>query len=355
MQFNKDEIKKELTIEQVFNFVEALGGSPIMRADGQSFTSQTICHRGDSHKMYYYENSHLFQCFTNCGYFDVFELVQKIKGITLPQAIKEIVSFFHLNVEYSSSFEQELEDWSLLDRYEILNETSTAALEGVLKGIDEKVIKYFPRPRLLHWEKEGIHKEIIDAANICYDPSAQAIIIPHYDDMGNLIGIRERTLIKEEEVYGKYRPALLNGKLYNHPLSFNLYNLNKSKENIRKMKTAIVVEGEKSTLQIASFLGKESDISVAVCGSTLSQRQVNLLLKYGAEEIIIGFDKQFQKLGDNEFKKWTKKLTELNNKYSPYCRISFLFDKWELLDYKDSPTDKGKEVFLELFKKRIII
>ena len=49
-------------------------------------------------------------------------------------------------------------------------------------------------------------------------------IIPHYDINNNLIGIRERTLIKENEVYGKYRPAYLNGKLYNHPLSFSLYN-----------------------------------------------------------------------------------------------------------------------------------
>ena len=44
-----------------------------------------------------------------------------------------------------------------------------------------------------------------------------------------------------------------------------------------------------------------------------------------------------------------------NNKYSKQVKISFMFDKWGLLNYKDSPIDDGPEKFLELFKKRIIL
>ena len=171
-----------------------------------------------------------------------------------------------------------------------------------------------------------------------------------------LIGIRERTLIKENEVYGKYRPAFLNGVLYNHPLSFNLYNLNNSKNNIKIIKKAIVFEGEKSPLLYASYFGEENDISVACCGSSLIAYQVKLLLSLGVDEIIIAFDKQFQEIGDTEFKKWTKKLTNIHNNYSKYCQISFLFDKNNnLLEYKDSPIDKGKDVFLQMFKERIFL
>ena len=32
-----------------------------------------------------------------------------------------------------------------------------------------------------------------------------------------------------------------------------------------------------------------------------------------------------------------------------------MFDKWEMLGYKDSPIDCGKETFLELFKRRITV
>jgi len=114
---------------------------------------------------------------------------------------------------------------------------------------------------------------------------------------------------------------------------------------------------EKSCLKYASFFGEENDISVAVCGSNLISYQVNLLLSVGAKEIIIGFDKQYKlcSFKDEEWAKWTKKLQNISAKYSPYVQISFLFDKKNLLEYKDSPVDKGKDVFLQLFNERIIL
>ena len=99
----------------------------------------------------------------------------------------------------------------------------------------------------------------------------------------------------------------------------------------------------------------ENDISVACCGSSLISYQVELILSLGVEEIIVAFDKQFQEIGDKEWVSWTKKLNEINNKYSKLVNVSFLFDKWEMLGYKDSPIDKGKETFLELFKRRITV
>ena len=45
-------------------------------------------------------------------------------------------------------------------------------------------------------------------------------------------------MIKENEIYGKYRPMYLNRTMYNHPLGFNLYNINNSKENIKRTKKA---------------------------------------------------------------------------------------------------------------------
>ena len=121
------------------------------------------------------------------------------------------------------------------------------------------------------------------------------------------------------------------------------------------MKKVIVFEGEKSPLLYESYFGMENDISVACCGSNLSSYQVKLLLDLGVEEIIIAFDKQFKELGDEEHKGWVKKLKDINNKYSKQVKISFMFDKWGLLNYKDSPIDAGPEKFLELFKKRIIL
>ena len=111
---------------------------------------------------------------------------------------------------------------------------------------------------------------------------------------------------------------------------------------------------EKSALKYASIFGADNDISVATCGSNLIQHQVDLLVAHGAKEICVAFDKQFKEKGDIEFQQWTKKLKMLHNKYSKQVKVSFLFDKnGDLLGYKDSPIDQGRDTFLKLFKERI--
>lgn len=362
-KYDKDSLKSSLTIEEVFNYVMELGGDPRMM--NSFFISRTICHNPaglGSYKLYYYENTHLFCCYTDCGErFDIYELTRKVKKMagqdwSLPKAINYVASYFGYS---SKNFDFEdtqeiLQDWDLLKNYEKINSMEDSQTVQ-LQIFDNTILTHLPQPRILPWEQEGISAEIMNHRGICYDPISQGIVIPHYDKDDNLIGIRERTLIKEQEVYGKYRPAVLAGKMYNHPLSFNLYNLNNSKNAIQIMKKAIVFEGEKSPLLYASIFGEENDITVACCGSSLITYQVKLLLSLGVEEIIIAFDKQFQKIGDEEFKRWTKKLIDINKKYSPYVTISFMFDKWGLLNYKSSPIDEGKDKFLELFERRIIL
>lgn len=353
-----EEIKNSLTIEQVFDLLLSYGADPVLKDD--LIICRTICHGGDSHKLYYYENTHLFRCYTECSdTFDIFQLVVKVessggRNYSLPQAINYVINFFNLSIE-NKNFQKnddELIDWQIFNRYDKIlnNENNKRIVE--MKIYDNKILTYLPHPRILPWEQEGISKEVINYHNICYNPSSQAIVIPHYNIDGELVGIRERTLIKENEIYGKYRPMYLNKQMYNHPLGFNLYNLNFSKENIKRTKKVIIFEGEKSPLLFASYFGQENDITVAVCGSSLSSYQVQLLLDLGIEEMIIAFDKQFQEFGDKEHLGWVKKLKDINKKYSKYVKVSYMFDKWGILGYKDSPIDCGKEKFLELFDKR---
>lgn len=362
-----EELKNSLTTEQVFDLVAELGGEPRMDAAAHGgFISRTICHNcagQGSHKLYYYPSTHLFKCYTQCDdTFDIFDLVKRVKNIAgqkteLPQAIKFVAKYFNFDIksqDFSENEEEVLEDWNILRKYKETTELHYEKKQTDFQFFNEKTIKYFPRPRILPWEREGISQQVMDTHNICYDPLNEAIIIPHYDKDGNLIGIRERTLIKEQEQYGKYRPAIINGKMYNHPLGFNLYNLNFSAPNIKEAGIAIIFEGEKSCLHYASDFGEENDISVATCGSNLVTHQVDLLLQAGARELVIAFDKQFKEIGDDEFKQWTKKLTQIHEKYSSRCTISFIFDKTgELLGYKDSPIDGDLENFITLFKERI--
>ena len=67
-------------------------------------------------------------------------------------------------------------------------------------------------------------------------------------------------------------------------------------------------EGEKSCILYPSYFGIENDISVACCGSNLSNYQVQLLLNLGVDEIIIAFDKQFKEIRDDEWVRVDKKI-----------------------------------------------
>ena len=362
---NKDFIKQGLTIDNIEYFLTYMQAEPIRKND--IIVSKTICHNpiGEgSHKLYYYANTSLFKCFTDCDgdAFDIFDLVIKIfklqgKELSLPQAITYIANFFNIpinNIEVNNNQENKLEDWIFLNKYNNLTDHKSKKIVE-LKEYDNNVIKNFPQPAIIPWIREGIKKEICDNKNIHFNPCNNSVIIPHYNIDNKLIGIRERTLSKEQEQYGKYKPAIFKGRMYNHPLGYNLYNLNWSKNNIKSIGKAIILEGEKGCLQYSSYFGKENDISVAVCGSNLLTYQVELLISSGAQELIIGFDKQFQDINSDEAKRWIKKLEEIYNKFNNYITISFIFDKHNLLPYKASPTDLGKDIFLKLFKERIFL
>ena len=227
---------------------------------------------------------------------------------------------------------------------------------NILKEYDSIILSRFMYPIISPWEREGISREVMKAAKIGYYPGGGQITIPHFDRDNRLVGIRGRQLGKEEaDLFGKYRPLYINNTLYNHPLGFNLYNLNHSKNNIKNIQKAFVFEAEKSCLMYRSYFGEENDISVACCGSSLTDYQVQLLLDAGVREIIIAFDRQFQEIGDEEFNKLTVKLSKLNKKYKKIVGISFLFDKKKITAYKSSPIDEGPIKFQELYKERIIL
>lgn len=365
--FDKLKIREALTSENVFDLLQEFGGDPGHESFG--FVSTTICHNppGEgSRKLYYYENTGLFRCYTGCdSYFDIFELVTKVAEIQWDQefdlndAVRWVAQRFGLSGEYEeNSLDNGLEDWKYLANYERIQDIEIKNNNSIILKEYEKIIldRFNYTLKISPWLREGISQAALEQARIGFYPGGDQITIPHFDKDGRFIGLRGRTLCAEEgERFGKYRPLKICGQLYNHPLGMNLYNFNCVKDNIKIMKKAIVFEGEKSCLLYKSYFGIDNDISVACCGSSVSAYQIQMLLDAGAEEIIIAFDRQFEEIGDNEFKHLKKNLMKLYNKYKNYATISFMFDKNMITPYKASPIDCGPQIFLQLFKERIIL
>lgn len=366
--FDKNEIRNALSTDDIYNFLQEWGGDPIYTEFG--LLSSTICHNkpGDgSKKLYYYENSKLFHCYTGCENpsFDIFELTIKIFDIQYNKVmdLNDSVRYIAARMGITGRLEDapdidKLIDWDILSNYDrIQNIESKQQNEIILKEYDKDILSRLNYSiKITPWLKENITQEVIEYAQIGYYLGGDQITIPHFDAEGRFVGLRGRTICQDEgERYGKYRPLNINKITYNHPLGMNLYGLNWAKEQIAIVKKAIVLESEKSVLKYMSYFGIENNIAVACCGSNLSAHQVKMLIDSGAEEIVIAFDKQYPALNTKESKQWSTKLTKLHNKYKNDCLITFLWDKGTLLDYKDSPIDKTKEIFLQLFKERIIL
>lgn len=363
ISYDKKKVRELLTTDIVFDMLVDFGGEPQYSNFG--IISQTICHNrpGEgSRKLYYYENTGLFHCYTGCGdSFDPFQLVIKVANIQwgrnydLNDAVRYVAITYGINVEIEDDEETELDDWPVFSKYDRIQSLDLKDYHVKLKPYDASILdKFNYHVKIKPWLDEHISQEVLNRARIGYYAGGAQITIPHYDKDGDLIGLRGRLLDKSEsELYGKYMPLKIGQQLYNHALGMNLYNINNSWRNIQQAKCAIIFESEKSCLKYQTYFGIENDISVACCGSNISMWQVQMLLDAGATEMIIAFDRQFQDIGDWEWRQWTKHLISLNNKFKNYINVSIIFDTNMITGYKDAPIDDGVDTFLELWKNRV--
>lgn len=349
MKLNLEQLQNSLTDERVIELMEFLGAdSHIEKNDCIIFP--TICHNEEccdaSMKLYYYKKNKRFHCYTECGCnFNIYNLF-----VRRYELIGYEYNFYTdiIGVIAQGSKLQPIDN-GFYERYESAfgkyNKNKPQVEMPILKPSLLNIYSRFYAPE---WIEDGISPEAMDTFNIRYSIPQNKIVIPHYDMNGNLIGIRGRALNPADVAIAKYMPIMENGIIYAHPLGYNVYGLNMNKANIAKRKIAIIAESEKSVLQFETFYGRARNVCVAVCGSNFSQYQFELVRKAGAERVIIAFDKE-GKTWDKQCS-YQEKLKHICLKYSNYCQMGYIWDTKKLLDLKDSPTDKGREVFEQLYK-----
>ena len=344
-----EEIIKNLTSESVIKLMEKLGADRYIEHDSY-IIFPTICHNIDtkeaSMKLYFYKNTKIFMCYTECGTMSIFKFLKtyyETRNIEYDW-YEDIL----LVIQDCSNFTKK-EGFDKVPYHSLKEIYGNKRKEKILPEYKKEVLDCFVDIAPMEWLKDGITKETMKKFGIKYSISQNKIIIPHLDAEGRLIGIRGRNLNQEEaELVGKYMPIQIEQMWYKHPLSMNLYGLYQNKDNIKKSKVCYLFEAEKSVLQVDNFNILNS--AVAVCGSNFNKYQLNLLLKYCApEEIIICFDNEEQPGKDKYF----NKLYEICNKYKNYCNFSFVYDRQGLLGLKDSPSDRGEETFKKLLDRRV--
>lgn len=353
------ELREELTDESIKEILGQFNVEPVDENEDR-IIFPTCCHNleGGSPKLFYYKNTKLFHCYTECAAsFDIFTLLQKMyalrgQEITLRQAV-EIC-----NLD-SSSLRPEDRAYNCIEDIKYMQELNNIYIPDVdnldFKTYDKNVLNNysFNYMGLMPWIEEGIGVHALQRFSIGYDKRNNAITIPNFDYNGNLIGIRARYFKPEDIAKGKYRPLYANGQLYNHPTGRTFYGIYENHKTIERKKMAIIFEGEKSVLLFETIFGRDNNVALATLGQNITKDHIQYLLKMHVSHVILAYDTDYEDY--NQLREVEKKYKEKAKILSPYFNVSYIIDDDFLLPYKSSPIDGGKEIFERLLDNRRLV
>ena len=322
---------------------------------GHYIQCQSVCHGGDNFNLAYLKSKKFFNCFSEeCGGMSPSFLIRKITGKPKGQVLQYLGNKVGVNLTVFkprafNSTTSKIQDWNFLDLYN--QQTETMFKEEELPKFDKRLLRCFDKIYPLDWIEEHIEVEAMEKYNIMFHSINNDIVIPHYDRKNRLVGIRARHL--NSNSVAKYTPIKVNGVMCNHKLRYNLYGLNHNEERIKKLRKVIIVESEKAVMQLESYLG-DYNVGVAICGSSISDYQKNFIMSLGVDEVIIAIDKDYINAveGDSEYEKYCLKLNKDVMKFKNFINTTVLKCDDDRLGYKESPTDRGKDIFLQLLSER---
>lgn len=224
------------------------------------------------------------------------------------------------------------------------------------KEINENILDLFTYVPHEAWLNDGCNEESMMKYDIGYYPPNDQITIPHRNSDGKLIGIRVRNLDENMVKKGnKYMPLQsIEGCTFNHKLTKYLYGWWLVKDYCKQINKVCIVESEKSCLQGYTMFGLQSYI-VATCGSNISSAQAKIILEAKIGRVYYAPDRDYHDPHSFEAEAWMNKQILKLEPFILYCQVYLIADTEYRLEYKDSPTDRGLNTFLQLYDEKIEI
>lgn len=356
-----EKILNQLTTSDIIQLVSMFGiPETSIRYYNNQLIMPTGCHNeiiGQAkHKLYYYESTKKFYCYTCCGSMNPFDFIvqaYRTRGVKYSLANAAII------------LEKIIQE-RLRDGFAIVDHKTTPVVQEVEEDWHKSLTEYniavmdcFSRNKkyLKIWEKEGISFDTMDKFGIKFDMIRNRMVIPIYDDKGTFVGAKVRNFNQDEIENGrKYMPLIHNNELYSYDRGKVLYGLNFNKRAIKSAKRAIIFEAEKSCLLYDSlYVGNKA---VSIGGSNVTVYQIELLKKLGVETIVLALDNDYSLLPkeNGKYDKYFglyKMLKEANKLSAKGFAVEIVYDwEQEMLENKDAPIDKGREVWNKLYRNR---
>lgn len=187
--------------------------------------------------------------------------------------------------------------------------------------------------KLKIWVDEGISKESLDRFQVRYDPISDRLVYPIRNMDGRIVNVGGRAVNPNWKNLGerKYTYFFQWGTIN------TIYGAFENMDEILKKREIILFEGCKSVLLADTWGIKNTG---AILTSHLSSNNVKILASLGVDAVF-ALDNDVDVRADKNIRKLSK-----------YINVYFVRDTRGLLDAKDSPVDKGHEVFEKLYENR---
>lgn len=269
-------------------------------------------------------------------YKDIISLVQYNKKIDFVEAMK----YLHTILGLPFTFKKPIKIKQHNDPLEIFTKYKNKSYVNVLdvKTIDEDTLTDFVPYVHINIFKEGIIGKTIKKFGLGYSYRWKRTIFPiRYWLNGALMGYNARSSIECCEELGIPKYWLTPGL----NKTINLYGLYENYKSIQRNHIVTIFEAEKSVLKRDSLLDENC---VALEGHYMSEEQVRILLGLDVNEIVIALDKDVD----------IYSVLSICEKFYGLRKVSFIFDKWNILNEKDSPADANNKDYRFLFNNRIV-
>ena len=272
---------------------------------------------------------------------DLIGLVSYTKGLNYFDTLKYLHSILGLNNADISKLNY---DNIEIDNTEIEKDQEEKRKAEYQKALARDIRQYNSGRKSItvDWLKECIVYKAIEKFDIRISNDNSQILMPIKNMNGEIVGINKRTIRTAEEIkllgIPKYQ---LTSKVNKSDYIYGLY---ENENSIKEKGYAVIFEGVKSVLQRSTM---QDNTGLSILGHCISDRQAEILESLNLNEVVIAFDKDISK---DEIEYNCYKLIDFG------CRkVSYIYDTDNLLNSKDSPTDAGNKIYMELFNKRVLV
>lgn len=342
-------IKAQIDDDAVIALMDSMG-IPLVSANSQYMVFPSCCHHADwEHhrpKLWFYTDSQRFHCWVCQFDADIFGMVQKIRDCNFQQAVAYVCSILHIKAEEIVQ-KNDVDNWQRDLRRWLPNADIDEPAE--LTTYDPAILAAFDHLYPTEWLEYGITRDSMDKFGIGWYARQACISIPVVQNR-QLIGVRGRYTRPQDIDKGKYRPlSLLDGTVLKFPSSGCLYGYDQNKAAIEKSRQVLLFESEKSVLKANSW---HINNALAVFGSNISKRHIEMLLELGVNDVVLCMDSDYRQVGDDDFQFFVAKMRKLAGKLTPYFSTSIVYNNQGYDAYKCNMMDLPYDKAMTLYERR---